>query len=528
MPSSTKAAAQARSVPKFNVVIRWSADPQQICRLLSIIKSNPLWRQACFPQGITTVPKLYKIYVDIFLVFCENDPAMRDAEREGLVKRVKGDGTQKKWEATERFSSRVGNPVRRKIDSLKSALKSGTYTNKFHPSWKRWSNVPKHTRASLQAEHPYYFQLLELAQSSSEFVLPPRSADDEARQSGRKRKLQPSLDVEDHRGSRVGIHKRPRIASPSLSYQAESEMEADDNDNTEPPASRSNQPPSSVQALSSRGNTTTVAPPQLASASIEALTECQLATDKEILALFRANPDLLEAVKRAQGFEDSPPKRRKVVPSLSPVEMARALSIARARPRSFRYPNRYNDDVSGGFLFCLRRLLGFAKDIRRAFRPEIFLAWCDHMGLFDLQALFVDYPPFTDWEECFFGLSAAGVRFLWQKFQDRQGVTSVAGLELVLSFVPPLPQCSPVNLEVLWTISSSHGAATAEEIRQDLLEWKDEDGLPFLSSLGLIRSTPLNRTERGSWRVQGEPNWGAVHLTQGDKRWVYNKAKWMT
>ncbi|ODN79055.1 hypothetical protein L198_07934 [Cryptococcus wingfieldii CBS 7118] len=259
MSSSTTAAAQAKSVPKLNVVIRWSADPQQICRLLSIIKSNPLWRQACFPQGITTVPKLYKIYIDIFLVFCNNDPAIKAAEREGLVQRVKGSGGKKKWEATERFSSRVGNPVRRKIDSLKSALKSGTYTSthNFRPSWKSWGDVPNGIRATLQAEHPYYFQLLELAQSSSEFVLPPRSANVEASQSGRKRKLQPSLDVEDDRGPRVVNHKRPRTLSPSLSYQTESVMEADDsgNDDTEPPASRSNQAPSSVPVLSPRWNT---------------------------------------------------------------------------------------------------------------------------------------------------------------------------------------------------------------------------------------------------------------------------------
>ncbi|TYJ51646.1 hypothetical protein B9479_007780 [Cryptococcus floricola] len=243
MPSSTEAAAVAKSVPKLNVVIRWSADPQQICRLLSIIKSNPLWRQACFPQSITTVTKLYKIYIDIFLVFCKDDPAIKAAEREGLVQRVKGSGAKNKWEATERFSSRVGNPVRRKIESLKSALKSGTYTSthKIRPSWKRWGDVPNDIRATFQAEHPYYFQLLELAQSSFNFVLPPRSANVEARQSGRKRKLQPSLDVEDDRGPRVGNHKRPRIA-------------ADDsgNDDTEPPASRRNQPPSSVPVLSPR------------------------------------------------------------------------------------------------------------------------------------------------------------------------------------------------------------------------------------------------------------------------------------
>ncbi|ODN76287.1 hypothetical protein L202_06216 [Cryptococcus amylolentus CBS 6039] len=175
MPSSNPASATTSSVPRLSVRVRWSTDPSEVTRLLKLIKRNPLWHQACFPQGITNLRHVYTTYIDIFMLFYKDDRAMmKDTERQGLVVKVEGDDGETTWVATKKFSSRVGNPVRTKIDALKKDLKAGVYTSVhgFLPSWKRWKDVPKDLRAHLKVLHPYYFRLLELAGSSPDFDYP--------------------------------------------------------------------------------------------------------------------------------------------------------------------------------------------------------------------------------------------------------------------------------------------------------------------------------------------------------------------
>ncbi|WVQ76135.1 hypothetical protein IAR50_005781 [Cryptococcus sp. DSM 104548] len=143
---------------------------------------------------------------------------MKDAEREVQVKSVKGPNGSKKWVATERFSSGVGNPVRIKIKALERELKAGTCScvHGFSPSSRKWSDVPNRIQVNLQSAHSYYSQLLRLSQSSFEFILPPYSStsDPSARPvSERAPKTSSAMKA---KGKQVGKNgKRNAVPAPS-------------------------------------------------------------------------------------------------------------------------------------------------------------------------------------------------------------------------------------------------------------------------------------------------------------------------
>ncbi|TYJ52749.1 hypothetical protein B9479_006647 [Cryptococcus floricola] len=164
MPRSTEKAATENT--KRLVIACWDTDPEEVSRLLKIIKREPLWREACFSKNNSSIPHLNGVYIDIFLSFYRHHTVMTNAEEQGLVRRIERDDGEKEWVPTKSFHGKVGNPVKAKIASLKREFKAGMYTKEhgFDPSWKKWQDVPKRQRADLRAAHPHYFRLLELVE----------------------------------------------------------------------------------------------------------------------------------------------------------------------------------------------------------------------------------------------------------------------------------------------------------------------------------------------------------------------------
>ncbi|ODN96245.1 hypothetical protein I350_08247 [Cryptococcus amylolentus CBS 6273] len=159
--------ASSTDAPVSCMSPQWDTNPRIISRLLRNIRSNPSWRQVCFSETEVAVPQAYKVYKDIFLRSFRFDPAMKDAEKKGLVEKIEGNGKKPTWVATEKFARHVHNPVRAKVSALKRDYKAGIYTPHFDQSWEDWPDVPARLLDSLEADYPYYFDLLQLMRPSS-------------------------------------------------------------------------------------------------------------------------------------------------------------------------------------------------------------------------------------------------------------------------------------------------------------------------------------------------------------------------